>query len=408
MPSFTYKVHDQSGKKVKGIAEAISEKALADQLAQQGYFVTSIRQAQQGTFSLNLNKILLWSGRVPTDDVTLFYVQLSNMLEAGLTLLSSLQVISNQIDNQTFKPVIQNIISRIEAGESLSESAAHHQNLFPLLYRSMIKVGEAGGNLSKVLRFVAELEEARSALKDKIRSALAYPVVLIIASIAVIVFMIVWIVPSFITIFSKSGILLPLPTRMMYEFSLWMKVFGIWLAVFFCLVIASFPILMKIQPIRHSWDSFWLKVPVVGLLIKRIEISRWSRSVALMLSSGVNILQTLEIARNLTQNSVFQDAFQKCYDSVQAGGRLADTFQKSSAFPNDVVQMISTGEHSGSLDKMLHKVSDFYDELVGRSLKKLTDSLEPASVLLMGVIVGFIMLSILLPIFDMIKIFSPK
>ncbi len=402
MPSYVYKVHDQSGRKVQGITEAISEKALADQLVKQGYLVASIKRSKASPVAMS------FGNRVSPDDVILFYVQLSNMLEAGLPMLSALQTIVHQVENQSFKETVKNLIARIENGESLSEASAHHEHLFPSLYRAMMKVGEAGGNLSQVLRYVAQLEEAKSELNHKISSALAYPIVLMLASVAVVAFMMVWVVPSFITIFSKSGVSLPLPTQMVYNLSLWMRQFGFWILAFFAVFAALFPVFMRIEFFRRAWDSFWLSFPLVGLLIKRIEISRWSRSVALMISSGVNILQTLEISQNLTSNSIFQDIFKKTYESVQGGGKLADTLQKSSAVPNDVVQMVATGEHSGSLDKMLHKIASFYDELIARSLKKLTDSLEPFFVLFMGVIVGFIMLSILLPIFDMIKIFSPQ
>ncbi len=404
MPVFAYQVRNKEGKRVKGVIEAVSEKTAADHLLREGYLITTIKPAR---FSVLSNDFTLGLSHISSDDLTMLYFQLGNMVEAGVTLLSGLEAVESQIDNQSLKKIVQNLIIRIQGGASFSEAMSHHAKTFPLLYRSMIRVGETSGHLAETLRHVGELNEARAELEHQVRSALAYPMVLIVASIAVVIFMMVWIVPTFTTIFNKAGIPLPLPTRLIFGLSVWVRKNPLLLAGILIGGNLGFLSLMRLPPVKYHWDRFWLSFAAVGLLLKRIEVARWSRSVALMLSSGVPILQTLEIAQDLTQNLVFKEALANAYVAVQGGGKLADTLQKSQVFPNDVVQMVSTGENSGTLDKMLYKIANFYDQLIARTLKKVTAMIEPISILLMGSVVAFIMLSVLLPIFDMIKLFNP-
>jgi len=403
MPTYAYQVRDKEGRKVRGKIEAPSEKMVVDRLLEEGFLITQVKPASRLVLSSDL---LSMGAKISSDDFTMFYFQLGNMVEAGIPLLTALQAVVSQIDNGTLKKIVQSLISKVENGASFSEAMSHHAKIFPLLYRSMVRVGETSGTLAETLRHVGELNEARAELEHQVRSALAYPVVLIVASIAVVILMMVWIVPTFTTIFSKAGIPLPLPTRLIVGFSVWVKAKPWLLAGILVGGSIGGRSLMRLPSVKYQWDRFWLSVPTVGLLIRRIEVARWSRSAGLMLSSGVPILQTLEIAQNLTQNLVFKEVLANAYVGIQGGEKLADNLQKGGAFPNDVVQMVSTGENSGTLDKMLYKVANFYDQLITRTLTKVTAMIEPISILFMGGVIGFIMLSILLPIFDMIKIFS--
>ena len=405
MPTYHYKVRDKRGKKTSGILEAVSEKSAADRLAGEGYLVTSIQPklvTQKNPFLSALE------GQVAADDMTMFYLQLGNMLDAGVTLLSALENVRDQIENPSFKKIVLDVAKRIEGGESFSEAMVHHSSAFPPLYRSMVQAGEASGNLGQVLAHVAELNEAKSELRHEIHSALAYPILLMVASVLVVALMVVWVIPSFALIFDKSGIPLPLPTRLVYGLSLFVKKNFLGLASLMVAGSIGFWSLLRLPPVKYKWDQFWISFPVIGLLIKRIEVSRWARSMALMLSGGVSILKTLEITEGLTRNSLFQETYKLTLGAVEGGEKLAGSLQQKGIFPGDVIQMVSTGESSGTLDKMLYKVAQYYDQLVKRSLKKLTSMVEPIFILLMGGVIGLIMLSILLPIFDMIKIFSPK
>ncbi len=407
MPTFVYRVRNEKGEKIKGSVDAPSEKVLADRLQREGFLISSIEPVRR----LNLNQIklpgLYWQG-VAADDLTMLYFQLGNMLEAGVTLLTVLGTLSGQTENKNLRRAIASLMTKIEGGDSLSSAMTANAALFPQLYRSMVRVGETSGNLGKVLRFVAELNEAKENLRHQIQSALAYPCVLTVASISVVTFMVVWIVPSFVEIFGKSGIPLPLPTRVVYGASLFVKS-NVWaIVVVLALSIVGIRYVLRPPPVKFRWDQFWLRVPVVGLLIRRIEVTRWSQSVSMMLSSGVPILEALEVAQGLAHNAVILDAMKKAGKRVEGGERLSGSLEKTKAFPPDVIQMILSGESSGTLDGMLNKVSAFYGDLIGRSLKKLTAMIEPLFILLMGGVIGFIMVSVLLPIFDMIKIFSPK
>ena len=404
MPAYAYQVRDRNGKKLKGVMEAVSQRTAADNLLQQGYLIAAIKPNRPFTLSGDFFSL---SKRVSSDDLTMFYFQLGNLVEAGVPLLSALQSVTKQGECESFRKIVQDLSSRVEGGMSFSEALGCHERTFPILYRSMIRVGETSGNLAETLRYVSELNEASDELRYQVRSALAYPIVLMTASIAVVIFMVVWIIPTFTMIFEKAGIPLPLPTRIVYGVSLWLKS-NPWLAVIFSavLVIGS-RLLVRLQVVKYFCDRFWLSVPSLGFLIQRIEVARWSRSVALMLSSGVPILQALEIAQGLTNNLLFRDVLANASTNVQAGGKLADSLMKSALFPADAIQMVETGENSGMLDKMLYKVANFYDQLIRRTLKKVTAMIEPIFILFMGGIIAFIMLSILLPIFDMIKIFNP-
>lgn len=406
MPTFSYQARDSKGKKVRGELDAASEKALADRLNQDGYLVNSIRPAKN---TVVFPGGLSWlGGSISKNDLAMFYFQAGNMLEAGVSLLAVLRTIVAQAESARFRKIINTFLARIEGGESLSEAMSRFPKEFPALNRSIIQMGETSGGLGQVLRYVGEMEEARAELVHKVQSSLAYPVILILSSIAVVIFMMIWIVPSFTMIFDKAGVPLPLPTHVLHEGSEWLRVNGWFLAAATGAVALLIRLSLTVSFIRYQWDRAWLSLPVIGLLIKRIEVARWARGVSLMLASGVPILRSLEASQSLAQNALVSQAVNHTHRGVQAGGKLADTLGINGAFPSDVVQMVATGESSGTLDKMLVKVASFYDQLVVRSLKQLTDSIEPVFVLFMGGVVGFIMVSILLPIFDMIRLFSAK
>ncbi len=405
MTQFVYQARNRKGKKVKGVVDASTENAAADLLEEKGLLVSSVHTKQ--TIDLLREVDFGWS-QVAEDDLTLFYLQLGNMLEAGVALLTALEAMKEQIENKRFRKVLEQVARNVNDGESFSNALSHFNTIFPDLYQSMIQVGETSGNLGATLRNVSDLHESRLELKRSVQSALAYPALLMAASIGVIVFMMVWIIPAFTEIFSKSGIPLPLPTRLVYQGSLFAKAQGFWILTVLVVILFAGNLVLRIQSVRQNVHKKILSLPIVGLLIKRIEVARWSRSLALMISSGVPILKGLALSEKLIRNTHLKAALNLISTDVQSGEQLSVSVKSKNIFPADVVQMISTGESSGTLDQMLLKTADFYNQLIKRSLKKLTGAIEPFFILLMGVIVGFIMLSVLLPIFDMIKVVGPK
>lgn len=398
MTTFAYQVRDKKGKRIKGLVEAISEKMAADSLSERGYLITRITVKKKSLLLFSV------SGKIPADVLTMFYFQLSNLIDSGIPLLTALETMLGQVEHPRLNKIVQKLTTGIQNGSSLSEAMDQEPGVFLMLYRSMVRVGETSGNLSKNLQYIAELNEARSEMSHQVASSLAYPVVLMVASIAVILFMVVWIIPTFTSIFTQAGVALPLPTQIVYNLSQFVKSSPLILICVLGSIVVGFKLLLRIRDFRFLWDRFLLSLPYIGPLTKRIEIARWTRAVGLMLSSGVPILKTLEISGKLTQNLVFEKNYKEAYDSVQSGGKLADTLGHSKVFFNDAIQMISTGENSGTLDKMLYKIAGYYDQLTSRSLKRLTGVIEPFFVVFMGFVVGFIMLSILLPMFDMISV----
>lgn len=404
MAQFIYKARDKSGKKVTGTTEALSEKTAADRLVALGYLPTEIKKKSlSGSSAQGFSK-----SKIHPDDLTMFYLQLSNMIDAGVPLLSAIQNMENQIEAPALKQIVKDISRKIEGGESFSSSLKYHKETFSSIDRSMIEVGESSGNIAQIFQHMADLTESKANLEHEIRSALAYPIVLMIASVAVVIFMMVWVIPSFQMIFERAGVPLPLPTRIIYSLGMFIRHHYILVVFAVIALVALLRILLRVPSIKYWWDSTIIRIPMLGHLLIRIEVTRWARNVGIMVGSGIPILDALSISCGLTQNVLFQEIYQLAVNNVQSGNRIAESLAFKKVFPNDVIQMISTGEQSGNLDKMLGKVAVFYDVLVKRSLKKLTSMIEPIFILILGGIIGFIMLSILLPIFDMIKLFNTR
>ncbi len=401
MSTFAYQVRDKSGKKLKGFIHAISQKTAADQLAEQGFLITQLNIKNP-----NPLKGLTLFGTISADELTMFYFQLSNLLESGIPVLASLQSMAEQVENRKFRAIILKLSQEIQNGASLSEAMNREPELFSSIYRSMVKVGETSGKLSENLRHIADLNESRSELHQQIISSLTYPALLMVASLAVIIFMIVWIIPTFVQIFTRSGIPLPLPTRVLFQLSQIIKQYPVFILITTFVTLIGLRLALYLPQAKLFWDRLLLSIPFVGNLVRRIEIARWARALALMVSSGVPILKALEISIKLTQNKVFEDLYQQAYISIQGGSKLADTLQSKNVFFGDAIQLIAAGENSGNLDKMLAKIAEYYDQLIKRTLKKMTSIIEPFFIIFMGIVIGFIMLSVMLPMFDMIKVLN--
>jgi len=400
MPSYLYKARDETGKPVKGTMEAASREELAEKLRKMGYMPSNIRETLSGikleTFSDRLQ-------RIKVENIIIFNLQLANMIDSGLTILSSLDTISKQIENKKLKEVIGEVSRSIEAGSTFSDALAKHPRIFSKLFINMVRAGEASGNLDTVLKRFSIYVEQQEDLRQQIRSALFYPVILLIAGIAVIIFIVSFVMPKFVDIFARANVALPLPTQILYGVGVALKKF------WYLIILASGVILFAIKTYLRSeagrlqCDQLKLKVPVIGPLVRKVIVSRFSRTLATLVDSGVPILQSLDIIRDVVGNEVFSRVVKNVCDSVEQGQKLAQPLKISEEFPADTIQMISVGEETGKLGNMLNKIADFYDTAVGYSVKKLTALVEPVFIIIMGAMVGFIMASMLLPIFDMVK-----
>jgi len=399
--AFNYRARNNTGKLVRGVIDALSQEEVAEKLRRMGYTPVTITKVFTG---LKLEQLEWNFRRIKTEDVVMFNVQLANMLSSGLSIVSSLDTLQKQCENKRLSEVIGCLSRGIEAGESFSQALAKHPRVFPKLFVSMVKAGEASGGLDKVLNRYAEFAESQADLQKKIREALYYPIILIAAATGVIVFMATVLIPKFVEIFNRAGISLPLPTIILYGIGTAIRQF--WYVIILSGVLIVFGIrrYVRTKTGRFRFDKVSLKLPILGPIVRKSCISRFARTLATLVGSGVPILESLDIVSDVVNNQVLGRVIGQMRQSVEKGERLAESLKVSEEFPPDIIQMISVGEESGNLERMLNKISDFYDRATGYSIKKLVASLEPILLLVMGAIVAFTMASMLLPMFNMIKV----
>ena len=401
MSSYIYRARDERGKLIKGAMEAASPDELTAKLHKMGYLATNLSELKPG---IRIKDNLKRWRPVRQQDLLVFNFQLANLIEAGVPILSALKSIQAQIENKKLKDIIGDIGRNVEAGSSLSGSLNYYPHIFSRLFAGMVKSGEESGRLDKVLRRYAIFSESQMELREKIKGALFYPALLFIASILVILFIITYIIPQFVDLFTKAGIMLPLATRILYTAGLGIKSY--WYAI-----IAGLAVLLwmlkrywQTQKGKYQSDRLLLKIPLFGILARRISISRFTRTFSTLLSAGVPVLASLEITKEVIGNAVIADEITRVGQSVERGEKLSDSLRVSGEFPSDTVQMIAVGEEGGNLDEMLNKIADFYDMAVGYAVKRLTVIIEPLFLAIMAAIIALIMASILIPIFDMVKI----
>jgi type IV pilus assembly protein PilC len=401
MPSYIYKARDETGRLVRGTLEALSQEDLADKLRGKGCVPTYIQQAASRT-GIQIENIGGFT-RIRHEDMIMFNLQLANMLDSGLTILSSLGTISRQVENRKLKEIIEDLGRSIEAGSTFCDALAKYPKVFSALFVNTVKAGEASGHLDTVLNRLAIFLEQQADLRQKIQGALFYPAILLVAGVGVIILVVTFVMPKFVEIFTKADIVLPLPTIILYQTGIALKKFWYIFLLSTAALILGVRWLVNTERGRWQFDRLQLALPVIGPLVRKVVISRFSRTLATLLDSGVPLLQSLEIVADVSGNKVVGAVVRNVRNSVEEGERLAHPLKISEEFPSDAVQMIAIGEETGQLGKMLNKVADFYDTAVGYAIKKLTALIEPVFLVIMGSLIGFMMASLLLPIFDMVK-----
>ncbi|MBI2095319.1 MAG: type II secretion system F family protein [Candidatus Omnitrophica bacterium] len=344
------------------------------------------------------------SRRVSPIELVIFNAQLANLINSGIPIVTSLYTLETQLENKKLKGAVRLLCGDIESGDSLSQALAKRPRVFDPLFLSMVRVGETSGRLGAVLGRFAEFSERREDLRQKISAALFYPTILVFAGLAVILYIVTFIVPEFAGIFLQSGVRLPLPTRVVYALGMGMQRF--WVSVLSGAAVVALGARMVVMSARGrlQWDSLKLRLPLFGALHRKAAISRFSRTLSTLVSSGVPILESLDIVRSVVGNEVIARVIAAARTAVEKGESLSGALKAGGEFPADAVRMIAVAEESGDLDGMLAKIADFYDLSLHYSLKRLTVVLEPALLAAMGGVVGFIMASLLVPILDMIQI----
>ncbi len=396
MPRYTYIAKTQPYKTIEGELEAETEQEAVNKLTNMGYFPVSVRLEdlsfdKQGIFRLP---------KVYNKDIVMFTRQLSGLLDSGVNIINSLNIISRQAGNKYLKSVLVGIIGKIRDGRPLSDSLTDYPRLFSGLYSAMIRTGEASGNLNEVLKRLADFLEKEEEFKNSVWAALTYPIFVFIVGVLTVLALLVFVIPRLVTMFEDMGQVLPLPTRILIGVSDFFRAYGIVVIVSVFVFIFILRRLYQSPQGRLSLDRFKLKAALIGQIILKTEISRMMRTLSLLLSSGVPITPSLEISASVIGNQVLKSEIQKFKDKIASGASLSSSFKDSKLFPELVNNIISIGEETGSVDKSLSRIADEYERDVDRALKILTQLLEPVIILTMGLIVGFIVLSMLLPIFQ--------
>jgi type IV pilus assembly protein PilC len=403
MPTtYAYRVRDRQGKLLGGTLEADNEQAVVAKLRQLGYAPVSIEAEKGGGLKAEVR--LPGGGRVKLKDLAVFSRQFATMINSGLSLLRALTILGEQTANKRLAQIIVLVRAEVEKGVSLSAAMAKHPKAFNRLYISMVRAGEVGGFLDQVLVKVAETFEKEVALRGKIKSAMTYPVVVFVMVLGIVAAMLVFIVPTFESLYESLGGKLPLPTQLLINASNILRRFFLVVIVAVGLLVFAFRRWKATQKGRYAVDKFKLKVKVFGPLFHKTALSRFSRTLSTLIRSGVPILQALEIVGETVNNAVISRAVHDVQDAVREGESLALPLSKHATFPPMVVQMMAVGEETGALEIMLAKVADFYDQEVEAAVASLTSLIEPILIAVMGAAVGGMVVALYMPLFNIINL----
>ena len=403
--SYAYRVRTKEGRILTGTMEAEGESAVAGRLRQQGMVPIEIKKDKSSSgMKMEINII---PKKVKLKDMAIFSRQFATMINSGLSLLRTLNILGEQTENPTLAAAIHEVRDDVERGASLSASLTKHPKVFNNLFVAMVRAGETGGQLDTVLSRMADNFEADYKLRQKVKSAMTYPVVVAGIAVLLVTIMLLFVVPTFAEMFTGLGGELPLPTKILLKLSQAAK----WLVpLVVVLSIIGFITYRRLRranaDFRLRADQVKLKVPIFGDLFQKVAISRWSRTLALLLRSGVPVLQALDIVADTTGNEVLTRATTDVKESVRSGESVASPLSDHGVFPPMVVQMISVGEDTGALDAMLDKVADFYDQEVESTTESLTALIEPIMIAVLGGIVGAMIIALYMPmfkIFDLVK-----
>lgn len=399
MPVYSYTFRDASGGTQKGTAEAESEDILRRKFEEQGFTITEVAMIKSKGVKAKSY------GRVKLNDLSVFCRQFSTMVDAGVSLVRCLDVLGQQTQNPRLKKILLDIGERVEGGEGLSRAMQRHPRCFSSLFIGLVKAGEVGGVLEESLQRLSHFLEKDVELRRKVKSALTYPVLVAIMATAIVGFLVTWFIPQWAAILVDLGLRgdqLPAPTQFLINVSNVVKNYWYWVLIALFILITSWRVFVSTRFGRRVADRMKLKIPVFGKLHHKICMARFSRTMGTLLTSGVPILTAMETVAGTVGNSIMADAVLEARARIREGDRIGDPLEQSRLFPPMVVHMIGVGEESGSLDFMLQKIADFYESEVEAALASLTAAIEPIMIVTLGFVVGFIVISMFLPLVDVI------
>ncbi|MBU2064020.1 MAG: type II secretion system F family protein [Candidatus Omnitrophica bacterium] len=403
MPTFNYKARDEAGKPIIGVIDSPNRAIVADKLRAMGYFVINIDEQKAAAPTLDID-IFDKLSRVTNRDLVIFNNQLATMISSGLTLVTSLGILSQQIESKKLKEVISKVRDDVESGSSFSAALAKYPKVFSPLFINMVNAGETGGALDEILRRLATFAEQSEEISNNVKTALTYPVLIIIVAVSVVLFLVMGVFPKFEMLFKGMGVELPMPTQILLNVSHWLRTKWHFFIAGIVLFTVFFVRYRKTSVGKYNIDLLILKVPVFGELMKKATISRFARTLGTLISSGVPILQSLRIVETTVGNEAMVKIVSVIADNVNRGESMASPLRNNKILPPMVGHMVSVGEESGTLDTILNKIADFYDSEVASMVKRLSAIIEPILLIFIGGIVGLIALALFLPMFNLVKI----
>ena len=397
MPVFTFSGKDASGQKVSGERIAPNKQSLAQALRRERITPGAIREKGK-EFSMPT----FGSGKVTTKEIAVFFRQFSVMIDAGLPLVQCLEILASNQENQAFQKTLTGVRTTVEGGATLANAMRQYPNIFDDLTTNMIEAGETGGILDIILQRLATYVEKAVRLRSAVKSALIYPIAVVSMAGLIVGALLKWVVPIFANLFAGLGVNLPLPTRITMGLSAFVQTF--WWIILGGMVGMWFGVkqIRKNPRGRYYFDKMLLKLPVVGVLLRKIAVGRFTRTLGTLITSGVPILEGLSITARTSGNAVLEEALMKVRKAIEEGRTIVDPLRECGVFPNMVVQMIGVGEATGAMDSMLQKIADFYEDEVDAATKDMLAMLEPVIIGILGLSIGGIVISLYMPLFAMI------
>ncbi len=397
MPVFVWVAQTKKGRKLKGEIDAANEAIALSQLKKRNFTVKKLKPKPKDIFG----NISFLKTKVTKKDLVVFTRQFSTMIDAGLPLVQGLTILAEQSENSTFKAILKEITKDVEGGSTLAEAMKKHPKVFDSLFVNLVAAGEMGGMLDTILRRLAQFIEKAEKLKSQIKGAMTYPIIVMAIAFIVIAVILVFVIPVFEDMFKSFGSALPVPTQIVVNMSRFLKGNIHWVIIALIALIYGFKRYRDTAAGKKLTDSLFLKLPVFGNLLKKTAVARFTRTLGTMISSGVPILDALEIVAKTAGNVVIEEIIYEVRGSIAEGQTIAEPLSENDIFPGMVIQMIAVGEATGALDVMLEKIADFYDDEVDAAVAALTSMLEPLLMLFLGASIGGLVIAMYLPIFGM-------
>lgn len=396
LPTYTWTAKTRTGEEKTGEMEAADAESVNARIRQMGMQPVKVKKKPA-----EINIKIPGLGGVTKKDLVVFTRQFSTMIDAGLPLVQGLDILAAQMDNPEFRKVLKQVKEKVETGSTFADALSEHPKVFDTLYVQLVRAGELGGILDTILQRLAGYIEKAEKLKSKVKGAMTYPSIVLVVAIGCVAILLLFVTPTFEKMFKDFGGTMPGPTQMIIDLSHWLQKWIGWMILGTIVFVIAFVQVIKTKKGRSIFDKTMLALPILGPVLRKVAVARFTRTLGTMMSSGVPILDSLEVTSRTAGNTVVEGAVRFVRDKISEGRTIAEPLAQTRVFPPMVVQMIGVGEATGAMDTMLNKIADFYDEEVDNAVAALTAMIEPFMMVFLGGIVGFFLIAMYLPIFSM-------